>query len=211
MIDSRGNGFTLLEVLISLVLLTILLGTVYSSFFTIQRALDRFDGVSLKYHEVRTALDAMRREIEGAFIKNLNPQDHTAFIIKDRDIFGNPASFLQLTSFTFKGSGSKTVLYHVEGGENSLVLFKTESNPFLLITDPSVMDSLRGKGFTSEIAEEIMGFTVEAYYKNKWIKTWDTNTKEIPDLPETVRISIEFDDGGKKVKLTEYARPKIVP
>ena len=208
--NSKSNGFTLLEVLISLVLLTILLGVVYSSFFTIQRALDRFDGVSLKYHEVRTALDAMRREIEGAFLENLNSfnqgKDHTSFIIRDRDIFGNSASTLQLTAYTFKGSGSKTVLYSLEEGDSGLVLLKKESNPFLLIKGNPENDSVRDKGYTSEIAEDVKGFTAEVLFKGKWIRTWDT--KETPTLPEVVRISIEFDDGGKKVKLTEYARPK---
>ena len=64
------NGFTLLEVLLSLTLLTIILGAAYSSFFTIQRAIERFTDVSLKYQDARTALDLMQREIEGALLKN---------------------------------------------------------------------------------------------------------------------------------------------
>ena len=67
--NSRRGGFTLIEVLLSLALLTIVLGVVYSSFFTVQRALERFDGISLKYHEARTALDIIRREIDGAILE----------------------------------------------------------------------------------------------------------------------------------------------
>jgi prepilin-type N-terminal cleavage/methylation domain-containing protein len=47
------SGFTLIEVLVSLALLTIVLGAIYSSFFSVQNALERFDSVSLKYHEAR--------------------------------------------------------------------------------------------------------------------------------------------------------------
>ncbi|MBI4839084.1 MAG: prepilin-type N-terminal cleavage/methylation domain-containing protein [Nitrospirae bacterium] len=61
--NSRRAGFTLIEVLLSLVLLTVMLGAVYGSFFSVQKALERFNGVSLKYQEARTALDIMRREI----------------------------------------------------------------------------------------------------------------------------------------------------
>ncbi len=86
--------------LISLAILVIVLGAVYSSFFSVQRALERFDNISLKYHEARTALDIMRREIESALIKNpeSNNDDSeeekvkAAFILKDRDIFGKSTS-----------------------------------------------------------------------------------------------------------------------
>jgi prepilin-type N-terminal cleavage/methylation domain-containing protein len=79
------SGFTLIEILISLALLTIVLGAIYSSFFSVQSALERFDSVSLKYHEARTALDIMRREIESAILKVAQSEDKpltgTDFII----------------------------------------------------------------------------------------------------------------------------------
>jgi prepilin-type N-terminal cleavage/methylation domain-containing protein len=99
------SGFTLIEVLLSLVLLTIILGTVYSSFFTIQRALERFDGVSLKYHEIRSALDVMRREVESAFLYQspflTSTKKQTAFVMKDRDIF----RYIQQVSFSNESHG----------------------------------------------------------------------------------------------------------
>jgi prepilin-type N-terminal cleavage/methylation domain-containing protein len=120
------SGFTLIEVLLSLVLLTIILGTVYSSFFTIQRALERFDGVSLKYHEIRSALDVMRREVESAFLYQspflTSTKKQTAFVMKDRDIFSKSASVMSLTAFTFKGNGTKSVSYYVEEKNKTLVL-----------------------------------------------------------------------------------------
>ncbi|MDZ4383099.1 MAG: prepilin-type N-terminal cleavage/methylation domain-containing protein [Thermodesulfovibrionia bacterium] len=116
---SLPNGFTLLEVLLSLTLLTIILGAAYSSFFTIQRAIERFTDVSLKYQDARTALDLMQREIEGALLKNpmssvRDNNDKTTFIIEDRDIFGKTTSRLHLTAFSFKGSGINTISYFVQ-------------------------------------------------------------------------------------------------
>jgi prepilin-type N-terminal cleavage/methylation domain-containing protein len=176
------SGFTLIEVLLSLVLLTIILGTVYSSFFTIQRALERFDGVSLKYHEIRSALDVMRREVESAFLYQspflTSTKKQTAFVMKDRDIFSKSASVMSLTAFTFKGNGTKSVSYYVEEKNKTLVLI-----------------------------EGIEGFAIEAFFNNKWIKTWDSH--ETGKLPEVVRFTIEFDDRGKRIKLSEYARPQI--
>lgn len=198
--DKNDSGFTLIEVLISLTLLTIILGTVYGSFFSVQRAVERFDNVSLKYHEARTALDIMRREIEGAIVKNPRSEDEkkikAEFVVKDRDVFGKNTSSLNLTSFSFKGSNLNAVSYFVKGNKGKLDLLKTEG--------PAAFPSRKYK---VEIIEGIESFTIETLFNNKWVKTWDTANTGL--LPETVRISIEFDDNGKLVKLTEYAKPKI--
>jgi general secretion pathway protein J len=199
-----ANGFTLIEVLISLAILVIVLGAVYSSFFSVQRAIERFDSISLKYHEARTALDIMRREIESALIKNpeFSNDDseeekvRAVFILKDRDIFGKSTSSIELTAFSFKGSRLNTISYFVEEKGGKLDLFKKES--------PSIFGA---KEYTSDIIEGIESFTIETLYKDKWIRTWDTENTD--RLPDTVRVSIEFDDNGKTVKLTEYASPKI--
>jgi prepilin-type N-terminal cleavage/methylation domain-containing protein len=205
------SGFTLIEVLLSLVLFTILLGTVYSSFFTIQRALDRFDGVSLKYHEVRSALDVMRREVESAFLYQspflASGKKQTAFVMKDRDIFSKSASVMSLTAFTFTGSGTKSVSYYVEEKNKVLVLMKAESPPLFLTIKNPVEPSLKEKGYALEMIEGIEGFSVEVFFNNKWIKTWDSH--ETGKLPEVVRFTIEFDDRGRRVRLSEYARPQI--
>ncbi len=198
------NGFTLIEVLISLAILVIVLGAVYSSFFSVQRALERFDNISLKYHEARTALDIMRREIESSLIKNpeFNIDDSVeekvkaSFILKDRDIFGKSTSSVELTAFSFRGSRLNTISYFVEEKEGKLNLFKKEA--------PSIVGA---KEYTSDIIEGIESFTIETLYNEKWIKTWDTENTD--RLPDTIRVSIEFDDNGKTVKLTEYASPKI--
>jgi general secretion pathway protein J len=194
------TGFTLIEVLVTLTLLTIVLGALYSSFFSVQRATERFDNVSLKYHEVRTTLDIMRREIEGSLLKNPGEEDETkpkaAFLIKDRDIFGKNTSSLDFMSFSFKGSRLNAISYYVKAKEKILNLHKTEK--------PSVLES---GGYAMEVIEEIEGFTVETRFNNKWVKTWDTaNTDQ---LPEMVKISIEFNDNDKMVTLTEYARPRV--
>jgi len=211
-LNSRREGFTLLEVLLSLTLLTIILGVVYSSFFTIQRAIERFTGVSLKYQEARTALDLMRREIEGALLKNpMSPSqdnnDKTTFIIEDRDIFGKTTSRLHLTAFSFKGRGINTISYFVQEKDGRFTLIKAELPASASLIDKSLTEFISDKRYISEIIEGIDGFTVETLYNNEWIKTW--NTEQTGKLPDVVRVSIELDDKGQKIKLTEYAKPKI--
>lgn len=210
-IDNNNRGFTLLEILISLVLLIIVLGAVYSSFFTVQRALERFDVVSLKYHEVRSALDQMRREIEGSFYKSSASNDpennKTAFILQDRDILGIPASVLHLSAYSFTRSGSKEVFYFVKEKDDTLALYKKETLPFALTEEQELPLTNSDQGYSIEMIDNISGFTVESLIEDEWIKTWDS--KEKGTVPEIVRLSIEFDDNGQKIRLTEYARPKI--
>ncbi len=206
-----SRGFTLLEILISLVLLIIVLGAVYSSFFTVLRAIERFDTVSLKYHEVRTALDQMRREIEGSFYKSSASNDpennKTAFILQDRDIFGIPASVLHLSANSFTRSGSKEVLYFVKEKDDALALYKKETLPFALTEEQELPLTISDQDYAIEMLDDISGFSVESLIADEWIKTWDSMEKGT--VPEIVRLSIEFHDNGQKVRLTEYARPKI--
>lgn len=198
--STSSSAFTLIEILISLTLLTIVLGAVYSSFFSVQRATERFDKISLKYHETRTALDMMRREVEGALVKNTGADESkkikAGFVIKDRDVFGKNTSSLDLTAFSFKGSNLNTISYYVMEKDGKLDLLKSER--------PAAVPS---KEYKVDIVEEIESFSVETLFNQKWVRTWDSELTG--KLPEVVKISIEFDDNGKLVKLSEYARPRI--
>ncbi len=204
----NSKGFTLIEVLLSIALLVIVLGIVYSSFFTVHRAIERFEGVSLKYHEVRTVLDIMRREIEGAFMETSDTgRNQTGLVIEDRDIYGKTTSRLHLTAFSFKRNGLSTTSYYVDEKDGKLILIKDGTPTFILLTDENQEIGRSSGSYSLEMVEGIESFTVETLFNNKWVKTWDT--KQTERLPEVIRLSIEFDDKGKKVILTEYARPKV--
>jgi general secretion pathway protein J len=195
-----SSAFTLIEVLVSLTLLIVVLGAVYSTFFSVQTAMERFDDVSLKYHEARTALDIIRREIESALLKDPEIEDDSkikaSFVIMDRDIFGKNASSLELTSFSFKGHNPNSISYFIKSGDNRLSLFKKETPPLM-----------QSNGYTFEILENIESFSVETLFNNRWVRTWDA--AETGRLPEVVRVIIEFNDNGKIIKLTEFARPRV--
>ena len=201
----KRTGFTLLEVLISIALLTVVLGTVYSTFFLVQKAVKRFDDVSLKYQEARTVLDMMRREIEGSFIthqvKDIT-KNKTIFLAKDRDIFDKKASEIYFTTFSSRDGNLNLAAYIVEEKDKSLTLMKMEAPAINIAT---IFSKLR----KSELMDNINGFSVEMFVNDKWVRTWDSS--QTNSRPDIVRISIEFDDSGNNVKLTEYARPMIPP
>lgn len=216
MIENKGNilslprdGFTLIELLISLTLLVIILGAIYSSFFTVNRAFERFDNVSLKYHEARMGLDIMRREIESAlFMTSEQDKKRTGFVIKDRDRFGKTNSEFQFTTFSLKNNLPVRVTYFIDEKDGSLRLLKKVVSVMSPFPETIMKEgSEQADEFSTEIIDGIEGFTVETLFNDKWVKTWDTTlTGRLPDI---IRITIELNDNGREVKLTEYARPMM--
>jgi general secretion pathway protein J len=195
----KRGGFTLIEVLVSLTLLTIVLGAVYSSFFSVQRAIERFDNVSLRYHEARTTLDIIRREIEAAILKNPKQEDvidRASFEVLDRDIYGKTVSSMDLTAFSFRGIGMSVVSYFVQENNKVLTLMKNEKPPII-----------KSEGYAVDLIEGIESFTVEVLFNNKWVRTW--NASDTRKLPEAVKVTIEFEDNGRFITLSEYARPRM--
>ena len=196
---NKRGGFTLIEVLVSLTLLTIVLGAVYSSFFSVQRAIERFDNVSVRYHEARTTLDIIRREIEAAILKNpkqVDLIDRATFEVKDRDVFGKTVSSMDLTAFSFRGTGMSAISYFVQENNKMLTLMKKEKPPII-----------ESEGYTVDLIEGIESFTVEVLFNNKWVKTW--NAADTRKLPEAVKVTIEFEDNDRIITLSEYAKPRI--
>ncbi len=193
------HGFTLIEVLVSLTLLTVVLGAVYGSFFSVQRAIERFDNVSVRYHEARTTLDIIRREVEAAILKNPRQEDtldRATFEVKDRDVFGKTVSSMELTAFSFRGTGMSDVSYFVQENNRMLTLMKKEKPPII-----------ESEGYTVDLIEGIESFTVEVLFNNKWVKTW--NASDTRKLPAAVKVTVEFEDNDRIIKLSEYARPRM--
>jgi hypothetical protein len=123
-------------------------------------------------------------------------KNSTSFNIRDRDIFGRKASTLDLTAFSFRGGKVDTISYFTRATEGKLELMKNVT--------PSISDK---GGYTVGMIEGIEGFSVEILFNNKWVGTW--NATETGKLPDVIRLNIEFDDHGKKARLTEYARPRV--
>jgi hypothetical protein len=123
------------------------------------------------------------------------PLTGTDFIIKDRDVFGKSASSLVLTAYTSSGQFER-ISYGIKQNEGRLDLLKKQS--------PHMMPA---NIYTLQLIEGVKSFSVETLFNNIWVKTWDSHNTD--KLPEVVRITVEFDDNGKNIKLTEYAKPRV--
>lgn len=193
---TRGNkvqgagGFTLVEVLLALGLLSIVLAALYGSFFAAHRAVRSTEEELLRLHEVRTALDMLRKEVESAIP---GKDEENPFLIRDRDFYGRQASELYFSTHNSPLSGPGRVEYYVMEREAGLALIKR------LI--PPASD---GEGaMEAEALEQVESFAVEAFQNGEWLRTWQN-----PGLPEEVRITVTVSLRGRELTLREAVRPR---
>ncbi|MCX7793127.1 MAG: prepilin-type N-terminal cleavage/methylation domain-containing protein [Thermodesulfovibrionales bacterium] len=185
------RGFTLIEVLVALAIASIISVALFSIYISIENNLSQIEGRSLRFQEARNLLEMLSREISSAY---LNRDDQrTFFVIKDRDIFGKPASVLSFTAF--KERGLMSINYEVKERDKRLIIVKIEGPAF------------RQERMEAEIIEDIEGFLVEIPDKGNPLRTWDSElTKR---LPERIRITIRININQRKIELTETVFPRL--
>lgn len=189
-----GDGFTLIEVLIAVAILSIVLAAVYSTFFLSHRAIDGMDESMLKLQESRRALDILKRELDSAYVDIEDEQ--TQLKILDRDIYGKQASQLTVTAFSPLRPGVSKISYYVEDKDKKLVLFKKLESPYKKEETEGV-----------DIIEDLEEFTLEARYNDSWVRTWDTGVNK--DMPYEIKITLTMLVKGRKITLSDIARPKF--
>jgi general secretion pathway protein J len=193
----KCRGFTLIEVLISLSILSIIIIALYSTFFLSQKAIGAVDESLIKLQDTRGMLDVLKREVESAFYTEDRP--YSVFKIDDRDFYGRQASEVTFTAFSPLRPGLSKITYNFDEDGRRLVLQKKIESAYTTSGDTRSFSML----------EEVESFTVEARYRDDWVRTWDSGqTKNIPD---EVRITIEIiiGDRQRQVSISDFARLRI--
>ncbi len=189
------HGFTLIEILLALALLSIVLIAVYSTFFLSQKAVEGAGDTLVRLQEGRMALDTLRRELDSAVFSGSNKL--TLLVMKETDVYDKKVSTLSFTAFSPYIPGLSNIEYYVEEREGRLVLLK-KMNPYWNI-------DINMKG--TEIIEDVDGFTVESLYNGQWVNIWDTG--ETGKLPDELKVTITVRVKDKLIPLFEIIRPGI--
>ncbi|MFZ6017060.1 MAG: prepilin-type N-terminal cleavage/methylation domain-containing protein [Nitrospirota bacterium] len=184
----KAGGFTLIELLLAFAILSVILATLYSTFFLSHKALDGIDSSLLKLQECRATLDVMRREVDSI---------HSLLKVDDRDIYGRQTSRLVFTAFSSLRPGLSMISYFIEEKDGKLILLKE--------IDSAYMSD--NKAESVEIIEDVEAFMVEVKYNDKWVKTWDSFITH--SIPQEIRITLTTKLKNKTVSLFETVRPKI--
>ncbi len=190
----RERGFTLMEVLIAVAILSVVLAAIYSTFFLSNKAIEGMDESMLRLQESRKALDIIRCELESSYY---GVNDASAFLkVQDRDFYGRQASQLSFTAFSTLRPGLPRISYYVEDKDGKLNLLKKIESPYSKEETEGV-----------DIIEDLEGFSIEAKYNDTWVKTWDTAVNR--QTPEEIRIGLTLMIKGRKITLSDVAKPRI--
>jgi len=187
------RGFTMIEVLLALAALTVIMATLYVSFSSTIKAMQRAESSLRSLQEARTLLDNLRREIESTLYNPSNNQTFFRFIQKD--IYGRPATDLEFTSISYSVRGLFVIAYKTEEVKDGLAIYKRmypiNSRPEDDYWEPLIVD--------------VHSFSVEAFTsQGEPIKSWDSKLNQT--VPQEVRITLGikgFDRVNDEISLTE--------
>lgn len=212
----RQRGFTLAEILIAVAILAIVSSLVYGSFARTFEAREVVSRVQQRYHNVRSALERMSREISMAFIYDCREIDTptgerrmwTKFKVEragkiDRMLF---SSFSHLRLVRDSNESDQNVLEYYG-----------EDDP----DDPAVMNLMRREKVRIDGEPErdgrsqIMCHDIESLHfelwdeeQQEWLEEWDcTQVEHQNELPRLVRISLTLvNEHGAEMPFTTTTR-----
>jgi len=204
------KGFTLLEVLVALVLLVILSGALYGTYFSLMRGRERGAARIEERRALAATLDQLRRELTAAYYPRQNPANlkddlKPRFVVEDRDYFGKPASTLDFSAIAPPRTGSQPesdqvrITYKTVEKDQKLLLMRQSKDRYVT-ADPLLYPQM----------EELEGFLVECSTDGtNWARSWDASPAMNNRLPHYVRITLRLKEGDKTVDYSAIAIPRM--
>ena len=209
-------GFTLMEVLIAVSIVSIIGTLVYGSFARTFEARDLVNRVQERYHSVRLALERMSLEINMAFVYDCRERNSLMGDPKLRSMFTveqeGKVDRMQFTSFSH-------LRLHRDSHESdqNLLTYYGEDDP----QEPSRTNLMRREklrfdgepdegGEAQVMCENIEGLDLEAWddVKGEWVEEWDCQQIErLNTMPKMIKITLTVkDEAGKELPFTTIAR-----
>ncbi|HYQ27652.1 MAG TPA: prepilin-type N-terminal cleavage/methylation domain-containing protein [Polyangiaceae bacterium] len=202
-----ARGFTLVELLVAIVVLSMISVLIYNAFASMKRSREGIERVDDRYREGRLAMTRMIRELQSAYISlhaPLNPSlliQRTAFIATT----GTPADRLDFNSFSNRRLDKNS---HVSD-QCELSYFGSPNPDLSGVTDLARristsldLDPKKG-GRVDVLATDIDLFDLQYLdpLSGNWVDTWDTTqtlTGQPARLPVQVRILLVLNGGSRQ-------------
>ncbi|HEY3254478.1 MAG TPA: prepilin-type N-terminal cleavage/methylation domain-containing protein [Polyangiaceae bacterium] len=203
--DSRG--FTLVELLVAIVVLSLISVLIYNAFASMKRSREGIERVDDRYREGRLAMTRMTRELQSAYISLHAPINSSLLIQKTSFVgsTGTPADRIDFNSFSNRRMDKNS---HIS--DQCELSYFGSANPDLSgVTDlarriSTTLDMEPKKGGRVEVlATDIDLFDLQYLdpLTGNWLDTWDTTqtvTGQPARLPVQVRIVLVLNGGSRQ-------------
>jgi general secretion pathway protein J len=201
-VKRSGRGFTLVELMIAIAIMSMVLTALYSSFLLADRALVQVGESSLKLQESHAFVDTLKRELESA--RYSQDSSFCVFKMNDRDFRGRQASSLTMTTTTPLMKGLAKINYTIEERDGRLVITKSMVSAFSQEAEENRVD----------LVEDIESFTLQAKYQDIWVKTWDSSlSKNVPaevKITLTMRMKSNREEASSAVPFSVFETARIM-
>jgi general secretion pathway protein J len=216
---NTATGLTLIEVMVAIAVFSMVAITIWTATSQTARTRDIVTSVHDRYHQVRVAMEMMKRDLSSAFLSRhraLNEPSHdTVFIGRDSgddDRVDFAAFTHQRRYLDAKESDQCEVGYFIAddpeiSGQKNLI---RRTSPIL------DLEPLEGGQYLT-LVEDVVGLNLTYFdlEMNDWQDNWDTNdeTAQADLLPHQVRITLVIHDRrGEEVTFgSQIAIPMRTP
>jgi general secretion pathway protein J len=215
----HSKGFTLLEVLIAVAIMSVIVTVIYTSFSTTSRNVEQAEEMRDSTDLARTLLAKLSDDIANAYVnvRMNSPAVLTIFYgkkgeadLKDEKNRRDAISLTTLTNVRTLGS-KETDLWEV----GYFFKEKTNGSGFVLMRREKrelSKDSpaLEGDFFAYKVTDRVKSLTFRYYDTGvqKWQDEWDSRTRGA--LPKAVEITLALDNGSSYITEVEVMNP-VVP
>lgn len=197
---ARQRGFSLLEAVVAMAILSFITLAAWYSFDGIARMKETVETTSESFSLARTALGRMGRELEMAYLtQNPNKSPEARFVTVFRAKDEKPIDTLHFATFSHQRlyrdsleADTTEISYFAEPDDDAPGLYK------LLHREASRIDGDPENGGVVEVmARRVQSFQLRFYdaAKQEWIEEWDTEKiEQLQQLPRAVEVTLVLVD-----------------
>lgn len=186
---SRSRGFTLLEILLALSVLSVILLLLLSAFTGAARVRETLSSRSRGFRQIRIVLDRIGTELMGAFATSV--REESALTVREDQLSGMPAATLSFTAFQLpdgdRGHPPAEIVkirYFPRIGADGVTLELHREQADLPFVENKI--PLR----ESRVADGLRGFRIELYDGTKWVKEWPAGGGTKTKMPKKVAVTL---------------------
>lgn len=211
------KGFTLLELVVSIAILSLVMVMIYGSLSMGSRAWEKGEEDIERIQRMRVVMNLLSREIKSAFPYKVTPSEldtHKEFYAFE----GKKDSISFVSTVPLKGGrgGLSWLSFWVEG-EEGLVVVERDALRSDIFKERNSMDKDEIEVLDANVASmkleyyELKSGKEEGEGEGDWREYWDP--EEERTLPHAVKIALTFEEEGKREGDEEevYERELIIP